>query len=135
MSLRAIWPFSVTFSRTLRYHHLPLIRIEPFCMAVSLCPQDTTVGHNVGIKHRGSQYLCGIVTVDRGLQNLHSWVRIPPAPPISRFRMCELDRCFFSCTRCVPRVWEVCAAITGSRPHARVRSASSCSCRERTQGA
>src|SRR5438874_2545108 len=24
----------------------------------------------------------GIVAIDRGLQNLHSWVRIPPAPPI-----------------------------------------------------
>src|SRR5713226_3679070 len=41
MSLRAGWPFSVTFSRTLRYHHLPLIRIEPFCISFLLCPSIT----------------------------------------------------------------------------------------------
>jgi hypothetical protein len=44
--LRTLWPFSMTFSRTLKYHHLPLILIESFCM-VALYAQ---VYHRLGIR-------------------------------------------------------------------------------------
>jgi hypothetical protein len=64
------------------------------------------------------------------LQNLHSWVRIPPAPP-DFYLWNESGRRFFPCT---PRVPCISSAMSGSRLHALVKSASSCSCRERTQG-
>src|SRR6266404_3394576 len=57
-------------------------------------PKYTRSGHRKGIETLNSQYCGSIKCIDRGLQNLHSWVRIPPAPPDSHVPGCRINESF-----------------------------------------